>query len=79
MRRCRLGILHRDDLRAPFDKARAASFLYRRQNRSISENVRENQCRNNERRAFNDRVSRTNQARLDRRLLIITPASGFTR
>lgn len=57
----------------------AISFLYRRQNRSIPDNVRENQRRHRERAAFNAGVNQRNQARLDQRLLIITPASGFTR
>lgn len=57
----------------------AISFLYRRQNRTIPDNVRENQRRHREWTAFNEGVRQRNQARLDRRLLIITPASGFTR
>lgn len=55
------------------------SFLYRRQNRDIPENVQENQRRKDMRARFNRDVSERNRARLDRRLLIITPASGFTR
>lgn len=57
----------------------AFSFVYRRQNRSIVENVNENQRRKDERATFNARVTARNQARLDKRLLIITPASGFSR
>lgn len=57
----------------------AISFLYRRANRSITANVRENERRKQQRTLFNTRVTERNQARLDKRLLIITPATGFTR
>jgi hypothetical protein len=55
------------------------SFLYRRANRSIGPNVAENNRRIAERNAFNNAVRARNQARLDRREIIITPLAGFSR
>jgi hypothetical protein len=56
-----------------------ASFLYRRRNRNIQANVQENARRKRLRDDFNRDVDTRNRAKLDQRLLIITPASGFTR
>jgi len=55
-----------------------ASLLFRRSNRDISANVRENQRRKDARRTFNERVVARNADRLARRLIIVTPAAGFT-
>lgn len=52
------------------------SFLFRRQNRSIPENVRENERRRQEREAFNNRIRQANAEKLRQRKLIITPVVG---
>lgn len=55
------------------------SFLYRRQNRTIGPNAAENTRRQAERRRHNDAVEARNRAKLDARLIIITPIAGFSR
>lgn len=55
------------------------SFLYRRNNRTIADNARENARREAERARYNTAVQARNDARLDARLVIITPIAGFSR
>lgn len=55
------------------------SFLYRRKNRIISANAQENARREAERARYNAGVEARNNARLDARLVIITPVAGFSR
>ena len=52
------------------------SFLYRRANPAIPENVTENARRQAQRQRFNDGVRARNSAKLQRRTLVITPLTG---
>lgn len=55
------------------------SFAYRHKMREIPENVQENERRQQQRLLFNAGVKARNDARLDARKLIITPAAGIGR
>lgn len=56
--------------------AGTGSFFFRRQNRAIPENVRENERRRQERDAFNNQVRQANAEKLRQRKLIVTPVVG---
>ena len=59
--------------------AGVGSFLYRRHDPSIPENVSENARRQAQRKRFNDAVQRNNADKLAKRTLIITPLTGAGR
>jgi hypothetical protein len=59
--------------------AAIASFSYRHKKREIPENVQENERRKQQRLLFNAGVKARNDARLEARKLIITPAAGVGR